>query len=123
MSDGHITHEKNTYKVTFHPAFASRCAVKNDEGECVVYVQDQPHKLNGQKHPKKHRIKLSGGALKRDVTLEIDDPNHAIARISVDLYAAGNVPGMGAGTRTTESFEFLNDAKTCPPICGDNEPI
>ena len=33
MADGHTTATLNDYSVTFHPAFASRCVVKGEDGE------------------------------------------------------------------------------------------
>jgi hypothetical protein len=119
MSDGHHTAEKNNYTVTFHPAFASRCVVKGEDGECEVYRQSTPHPLNGQPHPKKHKIHLKGGKYDRDVTLEIDDPKHAIKQIHLELYGDRSEAAIGTGTvsPTVETFTADNTAQTCPPVC------
>ncbi|MFL5382126.1 MAG: hypothetical protein ACJ8GN_06395 [Longimicrobiaceae bacterium] len=124
MSDGHTTAEKNNYSVTFHPAFASRCVVSGDDGECEVYKQKAPHRLNGQAHPKKHRIHLKGGRFDRDVTLEIDDPKHAIKQIHLELYGDRDEAEIGTATvaPTAETFTAFNTAQTCPPICLEPDP-
>lgn len=120
MSDGHSTATQNNYTVTFHPAFASRCVVRGQDGEHEVYKQKEAHKLkNGEKHPRKHTVKLKGGRYNRDITLEVDDPNNAIARISVELYGEGHVAGAGAGDASVETFDIYNDPTTCPPNCDD----
>jgi hypothetical protein len=122
MSDGHTTASRNSYTVTFHPAFASRCVVDGDDGECEVYKQQGAHKFEpGEKHPKKHTIKVKGGKWDRDISLEVDDPRHAIAKIVVEFYAEGHVPGGSAiGVETdpvVERFTIYNDGTTCPPHC------
>lgn len=121
MPDGHTTKEKNNYKVTFHPAFASRCSIKGEDGECEVYKQDKPHKLNGQSHPKKHKIQLKGGKYDRDVTLDIADPKHAIKRIHIELYGDRDASDIGraavADDSAVETFVLDNRAVTCPPDC------
>jgi hypothetical protein len=119
MSDGHATAEKNNYTVTFHPAFASRCAITGDDGECEVYRQSAPHPLHGQSHPKKHRIHLKGGKYDRDVTLEIDDPKHAIKQIHLELYGDRDPADIGSETLypAVETFTAENRAVTCPPNC------
>ena len=124
MADGHSSAEKNNYTVTFHPAFASRCVVTGEDGECEVYKQSEPHKLNGQPHPKQHRIQLKGGKYARDVTLDIHDPKHAIKRIHVELYGdrAESDLGTGLAAPTVETFVTDNSAPTCPPICIESPP-
>jgi hypothetical protein len=120
MSDGHTTKEKNNYKVTFHPAFASRCSITSEDGECEVYKQDKPHPLNGKSHPKKHMIKLQGGKYGRDVTLEISDPKHAIKQIHIELYGdrpPGDIGRAAADHPAVETFVADNRAVTCPPDC------
>ena len=124
MSDGHATAEKNNYTVTFHPAVASRCVVTGEDGECEVYKQSRPHHLNGQPHPKKHKIRLKGGKYGRDVTLEIDDPKHAIKQIHLELYGDRDASELGTGVAapTVETFTAFNTAQTCPPICLEPDP-
>lgn len=118
MSDGHTTAEKNNYKVTFHPAFASRCTVTSDDGtECEVYKQQGVHQMNGTTHPKKHTIRLTGGKYNRDIALDVHDPNHHISGITVHLYGEGHEPGAQKGADTVETFSVVNDVITCPPVC------
>ncbi|HEU0052987.1 MAG TPA: hypothetical protein VFQ39_07405 [Longimicrobium sp.] len=121
----HVTRAKNDYEVTVHPAMASKCVLKGQDGEEIeLYVQDKPFKLNGKGHPKKHTIKLKGGKFKRDITIEVDDPNHAIKHISIQLYGDDNVPGAGLSAKAVETFDWANDSKTCPPVCDpDQDPI
>jgi hypothetical protein len=121
MSDSHMTASKDSYTVTFHPAFVSRCVVTNGEGECEVYRQSAPHKLNGAAHPAQHTIRLQGGALTRDVLLNVHDPAHAIARITVELYGEGHTPGGRTPAEAAETFTLENNAETCPPICTPTE--
>jgi hypothetical protein len=124
MSDGHTTKEKNNYSVTFHPAFASRCVVNGEDGECEVYRQSTPHELKGQPHPKKHKIHLKGGKFDRDLTLEIHDPKHAIKRIHLELYGDRTEADLGGEKTfaTAETFTADNHANTCPPICVEPPP-
>ena len=118
MSDGHSTVSLNSYTVTFHPAFASRCVVNGEDGECEVYRQNGAHEFkNGDKHPKKHKIKIKGGRWDRDISMEVEDPRHAIAKITVEFYGEGHVPGLGAGDPVVERFTIFNDGTTCPPNC------
>lgn len=120
MSNGHKTAEKNNYKVEFHPAWASRLAVTCDGEDCEIYSSDGEvyHLPNGEGHPKKHKIRLEGGPYGRDVTITIDDPNHAVAGFSLKLYGPGHQPGAGARTGVVETLEGDNDVMTCPPFCG-----
>ena len=124
MSDGHTTAEKNSYRVTFHPAFASRCAIVGEDGECEVYKQSAPHALRGESHPKQHRIHIQGGRYDRDVMLDIHDPKHAIKHIRVEMYGDRDESEIGTGTvsPTVETFVADNTAETCPPICIDSPP-
>jgi hypothetical protein len=124
MPDSHATAEKNNYTVTFHPAFASRCVVTGEDGECEVYRQSTPHRLNGESHPKKHRLHLKGGKYDRDLTLEIDDPKHAIKLIHVELYGDRSAAIIGTETDppAVETFAAFNTAETCPPNCLEPGP-
>lgn len=122
MSDGHITAALNDYTVTFHPAFASRCAVTGENGECEVYKQARPHKLNGQGHPKKHVIRLQGGKYGRDITLEVNDPKHAIKQVHLELYGDRDPSHIGDSRveyPAVETFTALNTAELCPPMCDE----
>ena len=119
MADGHNTAEKNSYKVTFHPAFASRCVITNEDGEHEVYKQSAPHKLNGQAHPTRHTIRLQGGKYDRDITLDVHDPKHAIKQVHLELYGDRQPSDIGTGVAmdTAETFTTFNTAQTCPPTC------
>lgn len=120
MADGHDTAEKHSYKVTFHPAFASRCVITNEDGEHEVYKQSAPHKLNGQAHPTRHTIRLQGGKYDRDITLDVHDPKHAIKQVHLELYGDRDPSHVGDPRHTydtAETFTALNTAETCPPYC------
>lgn len=131
MSDNqheHKTVTKNGYEITFHPAFSSRCAHKahgSDTGETELYRQQGKHVFqNGQSHPKKHIFKIRGGQHNRDLELEINDPKHQVARITVEFYADGHEPGWGDDrlSEPVEMFTLDNNSGTCPPNCGDEDP-
>ena len=123
MSDGHTTAEKNNYTVTFHPAFASSCVIEGEDGKCEVYKQSKTHVFqNGDKHPKKHKIHLKGGKFDRDITIEVNDPKHAIKQIRLELYPQRDESQIGDASQsrllqTAEVFTADNHANTCPPIC------
>lgn len=129
MSDEHITVGTDPhYDVTVHPAFASSCTVTDRAtGQSrKLYEQDRGKPVDVRKngHPKKHRIVLKGkNGKRRNITITIDDPEHAIHGITLDLYAEGRDP-MRAD-RSSDSVErvtVLNDSTTCPPVCLDPRP-
>lgn len=119
--DHKTIHTDAHYDVTFHPAFASRCAVKPKNGtERDLYRQGQGrehvvHCPGG--HPKKHVIKLKGKGNRRDITITIEDPEHSIHSLRLELYDEGRVAGKAA--ETGDVFTIENNAKTCPPYCED----
>ena len=117
MSDGTITSEKSGFSVTLHPAFASRMVILRDDGEVEVYRQRKPYNLAGGGRPRRHRIRLSGGSSHYDLTLDIDDPNHRIARITIELFGEDHMAGIGARRQIHESIVVEGDALTCPPVC------
>lgn len=125
MSDNHHEHKtvtKDGYEVTFHPAFSSRCAHKaqGSETETEIYKQQGTHVFKaGQSHPKKHVFKIKGGQHNRDLELEINDPKHQVARITVEFYAEGHEPGWGEArlSEPVEMFTLDNSVMTCPPYC------
>lgn len=131
MSDNaheHKTVTRDGYEVTLHPAFSSRCSIRgvgNGAEERELYRQQGKHVLkNGQSHPKKHVFKIRGGPHNRDLELEIKDPKHHVARITVEFYEDGHEPGWGSA-RTSQPIEVVtydNNGTTCPPDC-DNEPF
>jgi hypothetical protein len=118
--DDHKTVDVDTdYDVTFHPAFASRCAVTHKDGsEKELYKQKSAHNLGKNGHPKSHVVKIRGkNGRTRDITITIDDPNHAIHSLRMELYDEGYdpmapQPFMGGDVVTIE-----NQATTCPPNC------
>lgn len=123
MSDGHITiGDDSEYELTVHPAFASACTVTNKAtGQArKLYEQDRtkPVDVRANGHPKKHRIVLKGkNGKKRNVTITVDDPDHAIASLSFSLYEESHDPTVQSDSASTESVEVINDAHTCPPYC------
>ena len=130
MSDNHHEHTtvtKDGYEVTLHPAFSSRCAVKSSgaDAETELYKQQGKHVFkNGATHPKKHVFRIKGGQHNRDLELEINDPKHHVARITVEFYEDGHEPGWG-GMRLSEPVEVVtldNSVITCPPYCNDDPP-
>lgn len=121
--DEHKTVTKDGYVVTLHPAFSSGCSVRaagDGAEEKVLYKQEGKHVFKtGQSHPKKHVFRLKGGQHNRDLELEIRDPKHQVARITVEFYAEGHEPGWGS-TSTSEPVEIVsyeNNGTTCPPDC------
>lgn len=125
MSDNsheHKTVTKDGYEVTFHPAFSSRCAIRSNgsDAETELYKQQGKHVFqNGATHPKRHVVKVKGGKHNRDLELEIKDPKHHIARITVEFYADGHEPGWGDArvSEPVEMFTMDNNSGTCPPDC------
>lgn len=119
MSDTHVTHSRDNFTVSFHPAFVSRAVVKHEDGESEVYKQTAPHHLNGETHPKKHTIRIKGGKYERDVTLHVEDPKHAIKHIHLELYPHRDEAHIGTNQlyAAAESVSFENTAVTCPPMC------
>jgi hypothetical protein len=119
-SRGHRTMSHGGYEITFHPAFASRCVVQCEGcDEVEVYKQDKPHKLNGEKKPKKHEIAMKGGPNGRDLRISIDDPKHHIYKITLELHPADYDPDLGSESKSVETVTMFNTAQTCPPVCGD----
>lgn len=118
------TIKKDGYELTFYPGFASRCTVREADGtEYALYEQDRKkpyHLPPGHTKPdSKHRLKLRGGKKKQDVTIDIDDPELRIAKITIELYDENHMPGTEAegGETSVETFTAENDAKICPPYC------
>jgi hypothetical protein len=121
MNNEHTSGDGN-YDVTFHPAFASSCTVTDRKtgSASKLYEQDRTKPVNVKNggHPKKHRIVLKGkNGKRRNITITIDDPEHAIHGITLDLYAEGRDPSKKESSETVETFSIVNDAATCPPIC------
>lgn len=123
MNDKHKTVTADPeYDVTFHPGFASECTItrKADNSAKQLYKQSEKHHCDDEGHPKSHVIRLKGkNGSKRDITITIDDPEHSVHSLSLELYdesrdvtdAAKFDPG------TTETFTVMNTADTCPPHC------
>ncbi|HEX8391899.1 MAG TPA: hypothetical protein VF665_06005 [Longimicrobium sp.] len=115
------------YDVTFHPAFASRCTVsrKDDGSVKELYKQDKSKPVNtkGKGHPKRHVITLRGkGRNGRNLTITVDDPNHSLHSLSINLYDEGRNPEQVGDWSATETFTVENSAATCPPHCTDDPP-
>lgn len=128
MRDDHIiASDDNEYEITVHPAFASSCTVTDKRtGQArKLYEQDRskPVDVRKQGHPKKHRIVLKGkNGKKRNITITIDDPEHAVHGITLDLYKEGRDPMQDESLDSEETFRILNHATTCPPLCLDPNP-
>jgi hypothetical protein len=108
------------YDVTFHPAFASACIVKPKDGQArELYRQPKDEVVNckDEGHPKRHVVKLKGKGNRRDITITIDDPEHSIHALTLELYEEGRSPKETAKWEAGDTFTVLNDAKTCPPHC------
>lgn len=115
--DDHIKAEDTEFELVVHPAFASRCTVKRNGGaEREIYKQKDVYHLNGRKRPTKHQIRLKGKGNQRDISFQVDDPNHSIARITVELYAEGHAVNS-EDNDTDTVFTIENDASICPPRC------
>lgn len=116
----HVNVNKDGYEITFHPAFSSRTTIRSvagDGAETELYKQQGTHHLHGKPYPQRHVLRLKGGQHNRDLELEIKDPKHHIARITVEFYADGHKPGTGVQEDSVETLEFENNGKTCPPYC------
>jgi hypothetical protein len=122
MKDHIVKSDDNEYEITVHPAFASRCTVAGKNGEArELFKQEGVHHLNGNPVPKKHTIRLkskNGG--KRDVCITLDDAAHSVARITVELYPDTHDPTTAMEASETDTvFTVENNARICPPICGE----
>lgn len=123
--EDHKTVSTDNYDVTFHPAFASSCVIEPTGGTATkLYEQDKtkPVDCKAKGHPKKHVIKLKGKGNKRDITITIDDPNHSIHRLSIDLYDEARDPATEGTWEATDTFTVMNTAFTCPPYCDTDPP-
>jgi hypothetical protein len=111
------------YRVSVHPAFASRASVRQaGGGEVTLYRQQGVYDLPAGKTeaPAHHVVRLEGGRYARDLGLAIDDPKHQVARITVELYGPGHQPGRH--DPAVETFVVLDDVITCPPVCSGPDP-
>lgn len=119
----HQVVKRGGYELVLYPGFASRAVMHHADGsEVELYRQANPFKLlSGQTEPDtRHTIHLKGGSAGRDITLDVNDPEHRIARIRVELY-----PGPRSGFSTmsddepgeNDELEIINKAKNCPPDC------
>lgn len=121
MNDHKTVTDDARYDITFHPAFASECAVTDKAtGQTrKLYVQDRskPENVKDKGHPKKHTIKLKGKGNNRDITITIDDPSHTIHSLSFELYDEARDPAQTGSWGSTETVTVTNTAVTCPPYC------
>lgn len=120
LRDHVINSDDDEYEVTFHPAFASRCAVTHKDGTVKeLYRQTEVHNLGNQGHPKKHVLRLKGkNGRTRDITITIDDPHHAVHSLKLELYDEGYDPMQPIGKyEGGDVVAFDNLAITCPPTC------
>lgn len=117
--DEETTVTRDGYQFTFYPGFVSRCTLTSAQGDVELYQQEETYRLPaGQTRPNgKHRLTLAGGRKKQNVTLRVEDPEHRIKSITVELYESST---DDAGSREGEGVETItihNDAKMCPPNC------
>lgn len=120
MEDHIVKDDDSEYEITFHPAFASKCVVEHKNGPTKeLYRQSGTHNLGGKGHPKKHVVKIKGKNGKtRDITITIDDPNHAVHSLRMELYDEGYDPMNPIETYDGgDVVTFENLASTCPPRC------
>ena len=63
------------------------------------------------------RLKGKNGS-KRDITITIDDPEHSVHSLSLELYDESRDPNYQEtfNPGTTETFTVTNSALTCPPV-------
>jgi hypothetical protein len=119
--DDHVVKtDDSEYDITFHPAFASKCVVQHKDGETrELYRQSETHNLGGKGHPKRHVLKIKGkNGRTRDITITIDDPNHSVHSLKLELYDEGYDPMKPlAKYEGGDIVAFDNLASTCPPTC------
>lgn len=115
----HTVVEKDGYRITFYPGFAREVEVEDRGDRKEIYRQSGSHDVRNQPdEPLTHHVvRIEGGRSRRDVTLTLDDPQHAIAEIVVKLHPAGRKPGEGTAQPAEETVRMVNDAVLCPPIC------
>lgn len=116
----HLTQSQDGYEITFHPAFARRCAVTPaGQAEKELYRQQETYKLpEGQdKPPTRHEIRYRSQQTGQELTLTVDDPHLRIARVVVELYGKEHEPGAGKGDEKVETVTIDNDTISCPPRC------
>ncbi len=115
----HETVEKDGYVLTFYPGFLSKASVLVDGKDDVLYTQPKPHSIIDQPDEPLPRfeLRLEGGPNQRNITLHVDDPEHAIAEITVRMYPRGYKAERGTAPPPNEVFTAVNDAILCPPMC------
>ncbi|MDQ3605557.1 MAG: hypothetical protein M3418_05125 [Gemmatimonadota bacterium] len=118
-SSEHETVSQDGHEITFHPAFARRCAVTSGGRETELYQQKEVHYLpEGQeKPPTQHRLHYRSQKAGQEFTLTVHDPNLRIARVVVELYGEDHVPGAGNDDATVETVTVDNGPVICPPSC------
>lgn len=111
--------EKDGYVLTFYPGFLSKASVLVDGKDDVLYRQEKPHKVKDKPDEplKRFELRLRGGPNDRNITLHVDDPQHAIAEITIRMYPKGYKPEAGEDPPPDEVFTAANDAILCPPMC------
>lgn len=115
----HETVEKDGYVLTFYPGFLSKASVLVDGKDEVLYTQQKPYSIIDQPDEPLTRfeLRLEGGPNERNITLHVDDPEHAIAEITVRMYPRDRTLGVGAAPAPNEVFVAVDDAILCPPMC------
>ncbi len=110
--------EVDGYRASFYPGFVRRLAVREAEGEIVIYEQEKPFVLPaGATEPWPCSVlHFSGGAGRRDIRLQIDDPHRQIARIEV-VFKRGTEERSGDGGEDGETLVLNETPLLCPPMC------
>jgi len=115
--------DKDGYQFTFYPGFLREGRVEvTGEEPVVLYQQEKPYVIRDSPDEplKNFELRLVGGKNGRNVTFQIDDPQHSIAEITIRLYPRGHKPGGEGdedGDGPGEIIVINNDAVLCPPVC------
>jgi hypothetical protein len=112
------------YTLSVNPAFATHAYLQRaGESEVELFRQYRPLLPEGRTEPPaRHVVRLSGGASQRDAALTVDDPNHQIARITVEFYGPDRHSVRGPVTEKlvingVTAPRISVDPVTCPPLC------
>lgn len=125
QQDQHETVDKDGYQLTFYPGFVRRCAIHGRDGKAIVlYEQTEVfHLPDGETESlPRSRMHLRGGEQERDFGLTIDDPEHQIARITVELFPPGFQTGGEEEGEIDQTVIIEEHPVKCPPYCDEKLP-
>jgi hypothetical protein len=100
------------FEISVDPSFASRAMVHGGGmGERELYRQEGVFRLpaSALAPAAEHQIRFTGGPGARNLTVQVRDPKHHLARVEVEFYG----PSRNGG----ETGVVGNAATTCPPTC------